>query len=302
MGMPRVSVIIPHLNDHERLAACLTRLYQQSYPAELTEIIVVDNGSTRPIGEVIARFPRAREAFQAERGCGTARNRGVELCGGDIVAFTDSDCLPDKDWLKHAVRRLMAPGAPDILGGEILIFCADEDHPTDVELYEKVFGFEQERYVRRKRFAAGANIITTKEVFEKVGPFLNGKLPEDLEWGQRASALGFRIGFAGDALVRHPARRTWSDLRWKINRTVFHQRNAFKEKRQFLARWIVLGLLLAVPPVNKVWEVVQSPYLHGVAQRLRAVAMLVRARYYRVGRMAECLFDDSKLGREHFNV
>lgn len=302
MSQPRVSVVIPHLNDHARLPRCLELLQRQSYPSELTEIVVVDNGSSRPIRDIIAAFPGVREAFEAERGCGTARNRGVQLSRGEILAFTDSDCLPDRDWVANGVQRLIAPGAPDILGGDILIFCGDERHPTEVELYEKVFGFQQQLYVRRKHFAAGANIITTRPVFEKVGGFRNGRLPEDLEWGRRATAMGYRVGFAPDAVVKHPARRSWSDLRWKMDRTIFHQRNAMREQDLFLLRWILFGTLYAVPPVDKIWEVVISPHLAGTMQRLAAIRILIRLRYYRVVRMAGCLWDASNLGQERFHV
>lgn len=297
---PTVSVIVPHLNDHQRLRLCLERLQRQTYPADLVEIIVVDNGSSRPIGPVVAEWANARAAFEAERGCGTARNRGVALSRGDVLAFTDSDCLPDPDWLRRAVGRLQAADGPDILGGEILIFCADEAHPTDAELYEKVFAFEQSRYIRHKHFAAGANILTTRRVFAQVGPFRNGKLPEDLEWGRRAAAKGFRLDYAPDAVVRHPARRSWEELRWKMDRTVFHQRNAMRERPLFLARWLVLMALLLVPPLNKLWQVARSPHLRP-RQWPGAMRMVVRLRYYRVASMLAIQRDDRRLLREHYN-
>lgn len=298
--LPFVSVIVPHLNDHERLKVCLELLHAQSYPAELMEIIVVDNGSALPIDDLVAPFPLARAAFEAERGCGSARNRGVVLSRGEILAFTDSDCRPDRDWLGNAVRRLIDNEGLHIAGGEIKVFAADESNPTDFELFEKVFGFEQRRYVNRKHFAAGANIVTTRKVFDAVGNFENGELPEDLEWGRRAHAMGFTIGFVGDAVIRHPARSNWTEIRKKIDRTTYHSRNLMRGKSLFALRWLLFTLVLAVPPVDKAWQIAVNPDLPGAGFKLRALRALLRARYYRVAQMAAGLVDPDSIGRERF--
>lgn len=289
MQLPFVDVIVPHLNDRDRLAICLDHLHRQSYPAECYRITVVDNGSDSPIDDVIAAYPRAACAAEPERGCGSARNRGVALTTGDIIAFTDSDCRPDPDWILNAVRRLTS-GEADLLGGSIKVFAADETRPTDVELYDKVFGFEAERYIRRKNFAAGANIVVWRRVFAAVGPFRNGELPEDLEWGRRAVGMGFRLGFAPDAVIRHPARRTWSEMLRKFDRTTYHASNYMRELGWFHLRWLLYTLGMALPPLYKVWLVLNSGEISGAAQRLRAIRALFRIRYYRVASMAECLF------------
>lgn len=291
MSLPFVDVVIPHLNDRDRLEICLQHLERQTYPRDRCRVVVVDNGSHRPIDDIVARFPFAAAAFEAEKGCGSARNRGVALTSGDVLAFTDSDCRPDEDWLRNAVRRLTDGSGTDIVGGEIKVFCADEDHPTDAELYDKVFGFEQRRYVTRKNFAAGANIVVPRRVFEQVGPFRNGLLPEDLDWGRRAVALGFRIGFAADALIRHPARSTWEEVRKKAGRTAWHSRNYLRERPFYRLRWAALTAAMAAPPLYKAWQLLTTPELHRPVHRLRAIRMLFRARYYRVGVMIGYLMD-----------
>ncbi|TAN55382.1 MAG: glycosyltransferase [Magnetospirillum sp.] len=299
MQLPTVDIIVPHLNDHDRLAICLEHLERQTYPADCCRVMVVDNGSDRPIDKVVARFPRVSAAFEAERGCGSARNRGVMLTSGDILAFTDSDCRPDPDWILNAVRRLTA-GEADFLGGGIKVFAADDSDPTDVELFDMVFGFETERYVRRKHFAAGANIIVPRRVFLQVGPFRNGELPEDLEWGRRACAKGFRLGWAPDAVVRHPARRTWDELKRKTDRTVYHARNYMREHHWFHLRWAAYTAGMALPPLLKSWHLLTSPELTRPEHRWRAIATLFRIRYYRCRTMLGCLVDPAMLGRTRF--
>jgi GT2 family glycosyltransferase len=299
MHLPIVDVIIPHLDDQVRLATCLEHLQRQTYPAEFTRITVVDNGSQRPIDEVVARFPSVRAGFEAERGCGSARNAGVALTSGDIIAFTDSDCRPDPGWIMAGVRRLTGDEA-DIIGGDIKVFAADESDPTDVELFDKVFGFEAQRYIRYKRFAAGANIMVSRKVFHAIGPFRNGELPEDLEWGRRAVALGYRLGFAPDAVINHPARRSWEEIRRKVDRTTYHARNYLREQGWFQVKWVAYTAAMAMPPLYKCWLVATSPELIGAKQRLRAIRALFRIRYYRVATMMGCLLDPAQLGRARF--
>jgi GT2 family glycosyltransferase len=296
-ALPFASVVVPHLNDHDRLVHCLRHLHEQTYPQNRYEIIVVDNGSARPIDDIVKRFPRARAMIEMEKGCGTARNRGVLEARGKILAFTDSDCRPDPHWLEKGVTRLVETGA-EIAGGEIKVFAADERRPTDEELFDKVFGFEQKRYVTWKRFAAGANIFTTREAFDRIGPFLNGRHPEDLEWGNRAVAKGCRIAYAPDAIIRHPARRTWAEIRAKVDRTVFHSRNYQKERRLFQARWLILTAAVASPPLVKFLILARTPELNGWTQRIRAARMLIKVRAYRVGRMTEALIERAGPSRD----
>lgn len=223
-----------------------------------------------------------------ERGCGTARNRGIIEARGNVFAFTDSDCRPDPEWIERGVKKLLESRA-DIVGGEIKVFAADEANPTDVELFDKVFGFEQARYIRWKHFAAGANIFTTRPAFERIGPFRNGEQPEDLEWGRRAAKLGCKLAFAPDAIIRHPARRTWYELRTKVDRTIFHARNYARARGFFLPRWLFLTAALATPPLVKLWILATTRELAGPRQRLRAARCLLRVRFYRVAQMAGLL-------------
>lgn len=290
MQLPLVDVIIPHLNDPHRLGDCLALLHCQSYPADRTRILVVDNGSDQPIADLVAQFPLASWILETEKGCGSARNKGVGETHGDIIAFTDSDCRPERDWITNAVTRLGA-GDADIVAGDIKVFAADEANPTDAELFDKVFGFEARRYAERKHFATGANIIVPRAVFVQVGPFRNGLMPEDLDWGRRAHAKGFRIVFAPEVVIRHPARRTWSELKRKTMRTSWHARNYMAEQDWFRLRWAIYTAAMASPPLIKICQILTSPELKGAEQRIRTIRMLLRVRHFRVRSMAALLVE-----------
>jgi glycosyltransferase involved in cell wall biosynthesis len=101
---PTVSVIIPVLDDFERLTKCLRAIGEQTWPLVQLEVLVVDNGSTGDIASVVAPFPFVRLLHEAKPGSYCARNRALSDARGSILAFTDSDCLPDAVWIEQGVR------------------------------------------------------------------------------------------------------------------------------------------------------------------------------------------------------
>src|SRR6185295_9141331 len=91
--------------------------------------------------------------------------------------------------------------------------------PAAVELYESVVGFRQRTFLERWGFAATANLITWKSVFERLGPFDERlKSGGDLEWGQRVRGSGLGQVYADDAVVEHPARDSVAALVVKTRR------------------------------------------------------------------------------------
>ncbi len=100
--MPRVTVVIPTLNEEGNLARCLGALAAQTFGD--FEVVVVDGGSSDGTVEV-ARSLGARVIAVRERGIARARQAGFEAAAGEIVASTDADAEPPRDWL----ARLIAP-------------------------------------------------------------------------------------------------------------------------------------------------------------------------------------------------
>ncbi|HEY63971.1 MAG TPA: glycosyltransferase [Caldilineae bacterium] len=110
----RFSVVIPTYNRWAQLRCSLTAVLRQTYSNY--EVIVVDDGSTDNTGEMIQRvFPQVRYVRQdANRGPAAARNRGIAAASGEIVAFTDDDCVVPPEWLakiSHGFHRW-----PDVAG------------------------------------------------------------------------------------------------------------------------------------------------------------------------------------------
>ena len=101
-----VSVIIPVYNDSERLKLCLEALENQTYSKDLYEVIVVDNASEEDIKSIVGQFSQAKYTYESQSGSYVARNKGISIARGEILAFTDSDCIPASDWIEKGVANL----------------------------------------------------------------------------------------------------------------------------------------------------------------------------------------------------
>lgn len=210
--MPDVSVIIPHYDDLDRLDRCLTALTRQTYPADATEIIVVDNCSPQGIEQVTACVGgRARIVVSHGRGAGPTRNCGVATASAPLLAFIDADCIAEPQWLAAGLAGLTDH---DFVGGPVNVIVDHNAPLSPAEAYEMVFAFNNEAYIRRKGFTGSGNLFVPRRIFDDVGSFKAG-VSEDLDWCHRARAKGYRLGFARQAAVAHPARRNWTELRRK---------------------------------------------------------------------------------------
>ncbi len=214
-AVPFVSVVIPVYNDTQRLRVCLEVLENQTYPADRYEVIVVDNGSDEPVAPAVAAFPHVRLAYEATPGPDPARNTGLALAQGEVLAFTDADCIPYPDWIEKGTARLLSEPGCGLVGGRIEVFPRDPERPTAVELYESVnHALRTESFLRDYRFAPTANLFTTRAVMDRVGLFDARVNPAgDADWGWRVHEHGYRQVYAEDACVRHPARHTFQEIR-----------------------------------------------------------------------------------------
>jgi glycosyltransferase involved in cell wall biosynthesis len=211
---PFVSVIIPVYNDHSRLTICLHALEAQTYPRDRYEIIVVDNGSDKSIQPIVAQFSHSKAAAEARPGSYAARNTGISLARGDILAFTDSDCTPAPDWLEKGVKNLLSIQNGGIVGGRIDVFLKDPDRPTAVEFYDKIMYYNMRMFIEKMNFSGAGNLFTFKHVFDRVGHFDEDlKSGGDREWGQRVASFGYLLFYADDVCVTHPPRSSFEELR-----------------------------------------------------------------------------------------
>lgn len=226
---PTVSVIIPVYNNTDQLFKCLTALYRQSYPSYLYEIIVVDNGSTEDVTDVLTAFSKATYLREARPGSYIARNTGIKNAKSEILAFTDSDCIPKSNWLEEGVLALSSDDNNGLVAGEVEMSIEHSGKATMVETYQLISGFNQQTLVKERHFGVTANIFTKRNVLNSVGDF-NADLKSggDLEWGRRVYNKGYLLQYSEKAIVSHPVRTSLISLIKQARRVTGGRYNMLK--------------------------------------------------------------------------
>lgn len=210
----KVSVIIPTYRDWARLLRCLEALHRQTLPRECFEIIVVDNdpGKHQP-----PALPEGVLCLHQPQGFSyAARNAGARPAIGEVLAFTDADCLPEPDWLANGLAALTAHPEWSLQAGCVEIFS---DTQNVVFRYEALFEFQQETWVRLMQFGATANLFVRREAFDAVSGF-NDRMKSggDADFCHRCRDRGLRIGYVDSARVLHPSRHTVTEVLRKNRR------------------------------------------------------------------------------------
>lgn len=237
LSAPDFSVIIPVYRDWGRLPKCLDALSRQSLGRDRFEIIVADNepGHGHPTPPLPAN---ARIIVVSEPGSYNARNAAVAASRGEHLAFTDSDCVPDPDWLLNGLAALKRqPHHRHV--GPIPIF-REEAGRYYAYLYEYHTAFRQ-RETAARGVGTTANLIVSRAAFDKVGPFDTNLLSGgDFVWSERAERAGVPLTFHDDLVVRHPARASIGAILAKKRRTsgseaLFKETSVWRYNRHRLA-------------------------------------------------------------------
>lgn len=263
-----VSVIIPVYNDQMGIDACLAALSKQTWPSECYEVIVVDNGSSPPIEVASCYNGFARLAKCTTPGAYAARNKGIADAHGDILAFTDADCVPSDNWIESGIAALKRGGNACIIGGEVVLSISQR--PTAVELYQYLAGFMQRENIEQRGFSATANIFVTRKSIDMIGGFSENLLSGgDREWCWRASKHGIPTNFAPGVKVASFPRNSLSSAirqarrvaggRYELERLAAEHVSASNIKPHrsnwSAIKWIFLHTELTVPNKVKVFSV-----------------------------------------------
>ncbi len=250
------------------------------------EVVVADNNSRCGVEAVRNIVPGATVVLETVQGAGPARNAGVAASRGEVLAFLDSDCVPEPDWIAEGVAAL---GRFDFVGGQVVVFARMPERPNPVEAFEMVFNFNFRRYIEQVGFTGTGNMFVPRAVFERVGGFRTG-VSEDVDWSFRARDIGYRLGYAERAVVGHPARWQWAELKRRWMRILGEHHELMRERRLGRVAFASKALLMpfSIPP--HAMKVVLSRRLPGPRARLGAISVLTRLRLWRAGEMLRLAF------------
>jgi len=199
----KVSVVVPCYNSENTLEKCIDALKKQNYSGDF-EILMVDDGSKDSTSEIIKKNKEIKYIFQKNSGPAKARNNGWKHANGDIVVFTDSDCVPEKDWLKEIIKPFDINDKIGAVGG------AYNKTINSNSLLANLIGEEIKfRYLNFGKYtdAHGSySLAVKKEVLKKINGF-NEFYPvataEDWDLCYKIQSAGYKIYFNKNAKVGH---------------------------------------------------------------------------------------------------
>lgn len=211
---PFVSIVVPVFNRASEIEACIRSLLDLDYPEDLREIIVVDDASVDSTPDMVSKYPVQLLRMAENRGQSAARNRGVEAARGEIIAFTDSDCIADPNWLKDILpffrdeRIALAGGLVDAYYKKSFL-DRYEAAQSPLNMGEKPLIGAGDRSVF---YVPTCNILFRKSAYGEIGGLNESiRVGEDVDLSWRLLARGHRLLYLPRGRVLHKHRSRFKD-------------------------------------------------------------------------------------------
>ncbi len=201
--MSTVSVVVPTRDRPRQLAACLDALAAQTTTA--SDVVIVDDRSRDPdrTRSIVDRYG-ARMVAGEGRGPAAARNAGIDAARGDVICFTDDDCVPAPDWITHLTERIAAGAAVAAGATEPFPYDAVATRASQL-ITNSLLAASLDRDREAVRFAPTCNLALSSATaraypFDESFPLAAG---EDREWCDRVTGDGVEIAYVPEATVAH---------------------------------------------------------------------------------------------------
>jgi cellulose synthase/poly-beta-1,6-N-acetylglucosamine synthase-like glycosyltransferase len=201
---PFVSVVIPTYNRSTTISLCLDSLFNQTYPAERYEVIIINDGSKDNTEEILKKIePRAPCGFkwstQKNQGIATATNSAIFRSKGDIICFTGDDCIAEKDWISNLVHGFIDDDIGAV-GGKVI----NGEAKTQIQQFiENSRVLDQETFFKRNTLITGSAAYR-RHILKQVGGLdnhLNACI--DLDLSIKTQLLGYKLHYNPEAVVHH---------------------------------------------------------------------------------------------------
>ncbi len=238
---PNISIIIPSYRSRRYIDGCFQAIFQQT-AAALFEVIVVESSQEHDITEYIARtYPSVKLITLPRRTFpGEARNIGLREAQGDIIIFTDMDCVPQPGWIE-TILRLQQESGYRVIGGAVLNGTPNSVIGT-AEYIVEFNEFTPSRREGEARLLPTCNVALKKEVFEEHGYFEAIIKGSDTLFTRRLLKRGERVYFTSAFQVAHQNRA-------ELRRFLHNQVELGKGSAQIRRREQMTGSIFVKMPI-----------------------------------------------------
>lgn len=200
----KITIIVPVLNMGDKISECLTAIFNQSYKPY--EVIVVDGHSRDNTVDNAQKF-QVQILYENYGTRAGANQIGLQEAKGDYIAFTDADCIPDKDWLKNLINEFETDivgvgGSVHNIGNSLWQRSINLSQNTFLGAANSIQGrvYESKRYVTS---ISGCNCLYRKKDLIRVGGFKTDLCTaEDTEVNNRLLKYG-KLLYLPNAIVIH---------------------------------------------------------------------------------------------------
>lgn len=206
---PRVSVVLATYNRHELLERLLRQLAVQTLPPGQFEVVIVDDGSPAPVGDVrdLASPAKVTVIRQANAGAAAARHRGALAARGEVLVITDDDMQVGPGFLAaHLAHH--GPGSRRVVVGRI----RSSEQLSEMPIFERFHAALLDRWGERRLHADAVctgNMSLRRADYLGVGGFDTSlERAEDIDLGFRLEQDGVEIVFSEDATSVHDSDHT----------------------------------------------------------------------------------------------
>ncbi len=203
---PFFSIIIPTYNLPRQLHECLKSIGRLEFPKKRFEVIVVDDGSKRPLQKLIRSFDNhfsAKLIQQSNAGPAAARNSGAAHAMGDFLVFTDDDCLTVPNWLSKLEQRFNE-NPKNVIGGRTINALEHNSFAATSQLIiDAAYQYHNADFANA-RFFASNNMAVPAALFRSIGGFdARFWTSEDREFCDRWLWRGYSMTYAPEIVVYH---------------------------------------------------------------------------------------------------
>jgi len=247
---PSVTVVVPVRNGEQTIEPLLESLQKLDYNNDKVEVIIVDGNSTDMTQDIVKKYP-VKLVVEKRKGLNVARNTGIKKGNGEIVAFTDSDCIVPSNWVTKIVENFKNPqvscvgGSAKALNSDFVSQYADNSIVRLMPFFTK--REELDKVKPFFRHPAGCNMAYRKKVAEEIGYFDENIQYgfDEVEFADRVCKAGYKMVLDPKVLVWHKHRSTLGDFlkqnfQYGRGSGLVLRRNRLNDS---VSRWAFMGLI-----------------------------------------------------------